>query len=358
MEDRENRYRRHQRWLFYCAAGGLLTVAAVFLLRLLFPFALAWLLALLLQPAIAKLSAFTGFSSKASGILLLTLTLLAGGGLIVFLCTRLVTELPALADSLSKAVEGFSEKWSDLLQRWQKRLPLLGALSEEARSEFLGNLLREGAETLSKTITAWAGSVLMSLPGGLFVTVIFLMASYYLITDFERVSRYLSSLLPRRAVQKLGGLRHRLFATTVSYLRAYVILFAITFGELLIAFLFLQVRYAITLAFLIALLDALPAIGVGTVLIPWGVLELSSGSVGRGIALLVIWLAVTLLRQLLEPRIVGAKLGLHPLATLAAIWAGFRLMGVWGLLVAPVAAILLRGALDARRKWVEESDGN
>ncbi len=356
MEDPNARYRRHQRQLFYCIVGILLTVAAILLLRILFPFALAWLLALLLQPAIAKLSAFTGFSAKAAGILLLTVTLLAGGGLLIFLCTRLVTELPKLAESLSQAAEGLSAKAGAITDRLYEKIPLLGALPEEDRSAFIGNLLREGLETLSAKVTAWAGELLMSLPGGLFVTVIFLMAAYYLITDFERVSRYLSSLLPRRAVQKLGGLRHRLFSTTVSYLRAYLILLAITFGELLIAFFFLRVRYAITLAFLIALLDALPAIGVGTVLIPWGVVELISGSPGRGIALVVIWLAVTLLRQLLEPRIVGAKLGLHPLAALAAVWAGFRLLGVWGLFVAPVAAILLRGVLDGRRQWVAEND--
>ncbi|MBQ8381813.1 MAG: sporulation integral membrane protein YtvI [Clostridia bacterium] len=356
MEDQDARYRRHQRQLFYCIVGILLTAAAILLLRILFPFALAWLLALLLQPAIAKLSAFTGLSSKATGILLLTLTLLAGGGLLIFLCARLVTELPELADSLSQAAEGLSAKAGEITDRLHEKIPLLGALPEEDRNAFFGNLLREGLSTLSSKVTAWAGEVLMSLPGGLFVTVIFLMAAYYLITDFERVSRYLSSLLPRRAVQKLGGLRYRLFSTTVSYLRAYLILLAITFGELLLAFLFLRVRYAITLAFLIALLDALPAIGVGTVLIPWGVIELISGDPGRGIALLVIWLAVTLLRQFLEPRIVGAKLGLHPLAALAAVWAGFRLMGVWGLFIAPVAAILLRGALDGRRQWVKEHD--
>lgn len=356
MEDQDARYHRHQRQLFYCIVGILLTVAGILLLRILFPFALAWLLALLLQPAVSKLSAVTGLSAKAAGILLLTFTLLAGGGLLVFFGARLATELPALSDSLAQAAEGLSEKAGAITERLHEKIPLLKVLPEEDRSEFFGNLFKEGLGALSAKVTAWAGQVLMSLPGGLFVTLIFLMAAYYLITDFERVSRYLSSLLPRRAVQKLGGLRHRLFSTTISYLRAYLILLAITFGELLVAFLFLRVRYTITLAFLIALLDALPAIGVGTVLIPWGILEVISGDLGRGIALLVIWLLVTLLRQFLEPRIVGANLGLHPLAALAAVWAGFRLMGVWGLFIAPVAAILIRGLLDSRRQWVKEND--
>ncbi len=356
MEDRDARFHRHLRLLFYWIVGGLLVFAALFLLRILFPFALAWLLALMLQPAVSGLSSLTGLSGKASGILLLTVTLLAGGGLLVWLCGRLVTELPALAESLSEAVEGLARRAEQYADSLHEKIPFLNALPEKDRSAFWGDLLRRGAGTLSEKLTAAAGKLLMGLPEALFVTVIFLMAAFYLTTDFEKISGYLSSLLPRRAVQKLGGLRYRLFSTTLSYLRAYLILLAITFGELLIAFLFLRVRYAITLAFLIALLDALPAIGVGTVLIPWGIVELVSGDWKRGVALLAVWLAATLLRQFLEPRIVGAKLGLHPIAALAAVWAGFRLMGLWGLFFAPIGAILLRGVLDGRRQWVLEND--
>lgn len=356
MEEQEYRYRRHLRLFFYSVVGVLLFGLVLLLIRILFPFALAWLLALLLQPAIGKLSGRTGLSRKASGILLLLLTLLAGGGVLFWLCARLITELPELADSAVQAAEKLSQEAQTLTVRLHEKLPFLRAFSREDRSELLSKLLREGIGTLSGKLTAFAGSFLMSLPVALFVTVIFLMAAYYLTTDFERVSRYLSSLLPRKAVQKLGGLRQRLFSTTVSYLRAYLILLAITFGELLLAFLFLRVRYAITLALLIALLDALPAIGVGTVLLPWGLIAFLTGDWKRGILLCIIWLAVTLVRQFWEPRIVGAQLGLHPLAALAAVWAGFRLLGFLGLFIAPVVAILLRGVLESRRAWVTEHD--
>lgn len=356
MEKQDLCYRRHLRLFFYAVVGALLFAIALLLAKLLFPFVLAWILALLLQPAISKLSLQTGLSHKTAAILLLSLTLLAGGGLLVWLCGRLLTELPELTDSAVETAEHLSEKAQALTATLQRKLPFLHAISEEDRSELFGKLLREGIGTLSAKLTAFVGSFLMSLPGALFVTVIFLMAAYYLTTDFEKVGGYLSSLLPRRAVQKLGGLRQKLFATTLSYLRAYLILLAITFGELLLAFLLLRVHYAITLALLIALLDALPAIGVGTVLLPWSLSAFLTGDWKRGILLSVIWLAVTLVRQFLEPRIVGAQLGLHPLAALAAVWVGFRLLGVWGLLIAPVAAILLGGVLESRRTWIAEQD--
>ena len=142
----------------------------------------------------------------------------------------------------------------------------------------------------------------------------------------------------------------------LSYLKAYLILLAITFGELLAAFLLLRVRFAITLALLIALLDALPVLGVGTVLIPWGAVELFTGDWKRGAILLVLWLAMTLFRQFIEPRIVGAKLGLHPLAALCAVWVGAKLLGLWGLFLAPVGAILLGGVLESHREKIAKDD--
>ena len=334
----------------------LLILTALLLARLLLPFVLAWGLVFLLQPAIAKLSALTGLSAKTTGIWLLTVTLTLGGGLIVFLSARLLTELPRLIEGLSHTIEELSEKIELLAEGMAQRLPLPDRLSGKERSELIGRLLRDGVSKLSTKVTAWAGRALIRFPGGLLVSVIFWMAAYYFVADFARINRYFASLFPPDASGKLKGLRYRLFSTVASYLRAYLILFAVTFSGLLVVFVCLRVRYGITLAFVAALLDALPAIGVGSILLPWSVAELVSGSPGKGIALIAIWLGVTLLRQLLEPRIVGAKLGLHPLAALAAVWAGFRLLGVWGVLIAPMAAILLRGVLDARRKWVVESD--
>ena len=348
MDGRDTGFRRHLRLFFYCIVGVLLIILLGLLVKLLFPFVLAWLLALLLQPAIEKLSVRTRLSRKGAAIILLLLTLLAGGGLIVWLGGRLVTELPELAESAGKAAERISHTVQTMTENMQKKLPFLRAFSEEAKSKLIGNLLSQSIGTLSQKLTAFAGSLLISLPGALFVTVIFFMAAYYFTTDFQRINGGIASLLPQQAVKKWGQLQQSLFSTTLSYLRAYWILLCITFGELLLAFLFLRVRYAITLALLIAFLDALPAIGVGTVLLPWSLSSFLMGDWKRGILLCAIWLAITLIRQLLEPKIVGAKLGLHPLMTIVLVWIGIRLLGVWGLLLSPIAAILLNGLVKKR----------
>lgn len=356
MEDSQERYHRHLRLFFYFMVGGVIALLSFLLLKLLFPFALAWMVALLLQPAVGKLTKATGFSHGAVGSILLLLVVLLGGGILCWLFFRLSTELPALASGLSEGAEQVTQRFSWLFARLRERLPFLSSLSDEKWNSLGSELLQNGVGKLSAAFTSMAGDFLINLPGGLFWLLVFFMASFYLIADFERISRYLSSLLPRKAVQKLGGLRRQLFSTTLSYLKAYLTLLTITFGELLLAFLFLRVKYAITLAILIALLDALPVLGVGTVLIPWGVLELLMGDWKRGLLLILLWLAMILLRQFIEPKIVGARLGIHPLAALCAVWVGAKLLGVWGLFLAPVGALLLRGVLESLRERIARQD--
>ena len=356
MDDQTARYRRHLRLFFYCVVGGVMAGVGFFALKLLFPFALAWMMALLLQPALQKLTKLTGFSRGTVAILLLLVTALVGGGLLFWLFSRLATELPQLAAGLSEGAEQITRRLSGMAEAMRHKLPFLSALPDEKWNALGSELMEKGIGKLSSALTATAGDFLVSLPAGLFATIVFFMSAFYFLADFEEISGYLTSLLPRKAVQKLGGLRRQLFSTTLSYLKAYLLLLAITFGILLIAFFGLRVKFAITLALLTALLDALPVLGVGTVLIPWGLLELLAGDWKRGILLIVLWLAMTLFRQLAEPRIVGAKLGLHPLAALVAVWVGAKLLGLWGLFWAPVGALLLRGGLDAHRETVARED--
>ena len=120
------------------------------------------------------------------------------------------------------------------------------------------------------------------LPEKLFVLLIFLMAAFYLTLDFDRTEQKLASLLPARFVRVFGNIKGRLSRTVIAYIRAYLILLLITFAELLLAFSILRIRYALLLALLISLLDVLPAIGVGTVLLPWaGFCLLTGGTVLR-----------------------------------------------------------------------------
>lgn len=353
----ESKYEKHRACFFYAA---LIVIAALLIfagIRLLMPFAVAWLMALLLQPAIGWLTRKTGLSRGVISVAILVVLLVGGGSLLYYLGGRMIIELRHFAEQLGGRAEEIGA-WFDRTEKLLKeKLPLLGEIEPETLSGLGSGLLKDALTTLSAKLTSAAGSILVKMPHFFFVTVIFLMAAFYLCADFERVSRYLSSLMPMSAVRKLGKLKRLVFSTTLRYLRAYFILLLITFGELLIAFLLLRIEYALTLALLIALLDALPAIGVGTVLIPWALISILLGNWKRAIALIVIYIIVTVVRQIAEPHVVGAQLGLHPLASLAAVYVGYKVAGLAGLLFAPVAAILLRGVFDILREFWQEREG-
>ncbi len=351
-----SKYEKHRAMVFY----ALLVIAAALLIfagiKLLLPFAIAWLLALLLQPTISFLARKTGLKRGVISVVLLLILILGGGALLYYLGGRMLLELKNFAEQLSGRADELGAWFDRMTVLLKEKLPLLGEIEPETLSGLGSGLLKDALSTLSSKLTALAAGILTKLPHFFFVLVIFLMAAFYLCADFERVSRYLSSLLPMSAVRKLGKLKRLIFSTTLRYLRAYFILLLITFAELLAAFFLLRIEYALTLALLIALLDALPAIGVGTVLLPWALISLMLGNWKRAIALLAVYAIVTVVRQIAEPHVVGAQLGLHPLASLAAVYAGYKLAGIWGLLFAPIAAILFRGGLDLVRQFWQDRD--
>ena len=101
-------------------------------------------------------------------------------------------------------------------------------------------------------------------------------------------------------------------------------------------------KYALLIAIGIAIIDVLPVLGTGTVLIPWGVILILTGSVGRGIAILALYLIVTVIRQILEPKIIGEYIGLYPLITLISMYAGLQAFGIVGMFLFPITVIILK----------------
>ena len=139
------------------------------------------------------------------------------------------------------------------------------------------------------------------------------------------------------------------------YVRAYAILMLLTFVEMFIGFSVLRVPYSFVLAILVAVVDLLPMFGTGTVLIPWAVGALVLGQYPLGSGLLILYGISLIVRQVAEPRLVGASLGLHPLASFAAMFAGFRLFGIVGLFLGPAVVLAIKGVLTVIKKRPDEA---
>ena len=221
------------------------------------------------------------------------------------------------------------------------RLPVAnGLLSDNIMSQ-LGSAVRELVSGLISRLGSWIAGLVSSLPNLFLFILVTLLSLVYFSLDYDRITEFLKSLLPDRATVLLAKIRNSFTTVIRKYILSYSLIMLITYLTLLLGLIILRVRHAPVLALFIAVLDILPVIGVGTVLIPWGIYSIVVGNRLLGIGLLVLFVANTVIRQTSEPRIVGKSLNLHPLVTLMMIYIGYGLFGVLGVFILPLIAVTL-----------------
>lgn len=189
-------------------------------------------------------------------------------------------------------------------------------------------------------------SIVSAIPEVLFFTLILVVSSVYFSLGLEEINASVKRILPESAVLVMSGLKNRFYCAFGKYVRSYLLLLVITFVEMLAGLCVVHAPYPVIMALVIALLDMLPVLGVGFVLIPWGVWSFVIGNTRLGIGLTVLFVFHTVLRQIIEPRIVGKNLGVHPLITLITIYLGYSLFGFVGLLLVPILTVLVNIALE------------
>ena len=159
--------------------------------------------------------------------------------------------------------------------------------------------------------------------------------------DRDRIYALFGSLLPEKIKSKVASFTEGGIRAAVGYIKSCLVLMTITFFEMLIFLMFLRVQYSLLLSIIIAIVDVLPLLGVGAVLVPWSVYCFITSDVRMGAWLLVIFLVATILRNVLEPKILGKKIGVHPFLIIASAYLGFKIFGGGGLLLAPILVATL-----------------
>lgn len=308
------------------------------------PFLIAALVASLLEPIVLRwqrtLNFRRGFSS-----LVLTLTLLfLLGGLLSLLWTTLLSQLDALLSAAPAFFDALPEAAEGLLARLERS----GAL----RSPWLEGFLRErllhavsDADSLLRALSARAVSALTAaasaLPGVLLAAATCVLAIFFTSASYPALHAAPEKLLPPKTLAALRRLRSGAADSLARWLRAQAMLSCVTFFELLLGFLLMRQRYALLLALLITLLDALPVFGTGTALVPWALFTLLFGFPPRAIVLLALHLCTLITRNTLEPKLISAQAGLPPVASLFAMYLGYCAFGVAGMILFPFFLLLV-----------------
>lgn len=329
--------------------GGILLFVSLFFEQILvtvLPFFIAWGLAFIVRPAACAIGRRTGISQRIASVILTVLAFLLIGAGVFLILNRLWHEAGTLLIYLSEHPERLSalfERITALLSDLRELIPGGGGESFISEEDLIG-MASEGLASALGMLSRAVGSVLLRLPSVLFFCIITVIAAVYFALDLGTVNRAILELFPERIRRDLVSLKEGVIRGIGIYLRSYAVLYSLTFAELIVGFLLLGIPYAWLIAFLAATVDLLPILGVGTVLVPWGIISCLFGNTRLGLCLLALWLVIAVVRQIVEPHLIGTHLGLHPLLTLFSMYTGYVLLGIGGMLIGPLAAALIRAA--------------
>lgn len=332
------------------------------LLRFFMPFVIGWLIAMIANPLVRFLEKRLKIVRKHGSVIIVA-GVLAVVVISVYLiisrfaaeAVRFIRDLPELyyrAElEIRQMLENLSQVFHFLPQKTQESLIDLG----NNLSELMGTLIQSvGLPTVEA-----AGNVAKNIPNILIQIIVTIMSSYFFIADRDQLMERFHCLIPNSVSEKIhlvtGNLKH----VVGGYFKAQFRIMGIVAVILLAGFLILHVDYAVLLACLIAFLDFLPFFGTGTALIPWAIVKLFTGEYQTAVGLGIIYLVSQLVRQVIQPKIVGDSMGLNPLLTLVFMYVGFKLYGVAGMILAvPIGLVLLKlfeaGAFDDMIDGVKE----
>ena len=321
-----------------------------YLLKPLSPFIIAWLIAMLLRPSVNAISRRTGISKKIVSFVSILFLFILILGIFIALFGRLISEMRGLAEHLMSDAAGTVDDVFDYIEGLSEKLPLFDKIKNKEAAEHLKQAIISMIENTVSKSSAKIPEAVMSfaaaLPSRILFTVVLVLATFYMGNSVDKINSFIAGLLPEASRHYLFEAKRKLFGTGAKYIKAYLFLLFITFIQLLIGFICLEIPYALILAAVIALIDILPVLGVGTVLVPWAAILLIQGNTYTGVGLLIIFAVIWVIRQITEPKIVGHTIGISPLATLISIYLGFRLLGFWGIFIFPMSVIFIKNLWD------------
>ena len=320
----------------------LLVIFADYILPVISPFLVAGLVAVLTVSPARRLAERIKAPPKVIRLVMSVIVTLIFFSVIAFLVWRISTSVWHFLVDFGEE-NGLYDMLSALLS---KEVPIFGELFPPELAtrinDAVGELISSSLTGLGEGIT----SIVAGVPRLLFFLLVTLISLVYFSLDYDRIVAFACSVLPEKVISMLRKAKISLITVMKKYVLSYLLILLITYFTILTGLWLLRVEHAAVVALLIALLDLLPVIGVGTVLIPWGILALATGNNFLGIGLILLFVVNTVVRQFTEPRIVGKSLNLHPLITLMAIYIGYALFGFIGVLILPVIAVSISATLN------------
>ncbi|MDI6605113.1 MAG: sporulation integral membrane protein YtvI [Thermoanaerobacteraceae bacterium] len=307
----------------------------------LLPFAIGLFFAILIDPAVDFFEKKIKIPRGISSLILIILLIAIIGFFITLIISQLIYELNTLAEYVPKYTESVDMIISNLIDRirmYYKTLP------PNVTTFFENNLqlLLNNISILAKNIATGLLGFVASLPNFFFIFLLSIVSTFFMSKDKWLILNFLEKQLPPNWIKHAVNIKGDLFQTLIGFLRAETIIMFITFLEVSIGLTIIGFNYAFLLGLIVSFIDILPVLGSGSVLVPWAIYNIAVKNYMVGVYILILYGIVTIVRQLIEPKIVGQSIGLHPLVTLLSMFIGAKLFGGFGLIMGPVFVVIFK----------------
>lgn len=325
-------------------AGWLLLRFGRPVLSLFAPFVAALIAAALLNPLVKWVQRRIGWSRQVLTLLLLLLLFgLAGAalGVLVYAAGNELVSLVQNWDKLLDSLQGALDQMEELFARFLALVPPQIVETVETTGDELVAWLNQVASEALGSLAASAGQKAMGVPSLLVALIIFVMATYFLTADYPYLRAQVVQGMDEEVLQFLGQLRATALGAFGGYLKAELLLSVGVFFILLAGFLITRQSYGLLLALGLAIMDFIPIIGAGTVMVPWAVAALFTGAYSTAIEMMVIWGVIALFRRVAEPKFVGDQTGLSPILSLIGVYVGMKAAGVLGMVLGPILLLVV-----------------
>lgn len=351
METNSNdQYNRKIRFIIntvYIAIIGLLIyILFKYGISLLSPFIIAFVIAYFIKKPSKYISKKIKIPQKLGSFLLVLLFYSTIGVLFSLVGIKVTSIISSIISALPVLYENqFVPFLTITFDRVQNTIFLLDPALVEVLNEGFNQFIRSlgtNITNISISLVTYISNTASSLPAFLIKILLIIISTFFIAIDFENISRFMTSQISIKSRKLIFTTKEYIINTLFVVIRSYALIMTITFIELSIGFSIMKIPNAILIAFVIAMLDILPLLGTGGVMIPWTIITFFNGSYQTGFGLMIIYVLVTIIRNILEPKIVGKQLGLHPIVTLISMFIGANLIGFSGLFLLPIVVSLIK----------------
>lgn len=316
-------------------------VGIKYVFPLLMPFVIGVIIAMAFRGIIDKLESKTGIKRTLLSIFVLLIFYGLIGVVITLIGSKIVTfisslfySLPSLyKDTFLPAIQIISDNIVERFPSVKTYLDNFVINIDQSFFNFISNT--------SSKVVGLATGIAGQIPTLLIKFIFTIVASFFFTIDYYKITGFFIGQFGGSKQEMMLRLKDNVVGTLGKFVRAYTLIISITFLELSIGFWIIGIPTPFLFGLLVAIIDIMPILGTGAVLIPWSVIALVMGNTKVGIGMLLLYIIITVVRQVIEPRIVGQQIGLHPLVTLILMYVGAQLMGVLGLFILPIIATIL-----------------